>query len=309
MVAVREGGAGRERRPVSSRDRDFLRRVVGCTLRRAVAVTVLDSAADGGRSDPVAGLIVVVPRQAKREGVVDVVAERRESRPVALIVRAVLHVRVVTRALTGDPNRRVIAERRIQCAAHSHGVPLAVFGGRLAGEHAEHGASWQNVDRSARGIPAVQRSLRSLQDLYSFKIVKQSTCCCRPCDIDAVEVEGDGGILERITGKVANAAHVTDGGTALERTDLESGREIDEISGRVTPASPISCGDNTLIDTAARWTSSTCFCAVTTTGANSAALVVSRAPRIHANERALRSPSQASLTRRNRSTSDSSRHT
>ena len=82
-------------------------------------------------------LLVVVAAEAQRQRVARIEAERHSTGPVVLIVRSVLHIRVMRHALPGDANGRAVAKRHVVPAHELPAVVAAVFGGQFTVLHAK----------------------------------------------------------------------------------------------------------------------------------------------------------------------------
>ena len=105
-----------------------------------------------------------------------------------------------------DPQGGVLAEPEIDRALRVHGVVVAVRPDRIARGLAQMGLDGEDVDRARGGIATVKRALRPLQHLDPVDVIEGAEGRARPRDIDAVDVEGGGGIGARREGEVADAA-------------------------------------------------------------------------------------------------------
>ena len=68
-----------------------------------------------------------------------------------------------------------------------------------------------------------KRALRAFQDLDALEIVEKPGRGVRTTDENAVHVEGDGGVGERVAGEVAGAAQVVDGNGCRAGGHLQRG--------------------------------------------------------------------------------------
>jgi hypothetical protein len=107
---------------------------------------------------------------------------------------------------------------------------IAAEGGLGVGlDLVELGLCRDDVDRAARRVTAAQRALGTAVHLDAFDIVKHRAEAAGARHVDAIHVQGDGGIPKLCIVIGADAPDV-DGGAALLRADLQTGHHHRQVS-------------------------------------------------------------------------------
>ena len=149
----------------------------------------------------------IIQRNANRK-IVSKLTEHLETDALALFIIAAVSVATIAiDQLTRNADRAVFTKWRVDRTFHIKGVIVAISGGGIARKLAELRLYRNDVDRTARGITAVQCALRAFQNFDPFEVVKCPCRRCRTAQIYAINVESDRRIGEAVVGVIANAAH------------------------------------------------------------------------------------------------------
>ena len=115
------------------------------------------------------------------------------ARLLLVIVVAIRQVSITTHDVERGPHREVFLQRHVHCALHAPQIVVAEVDGQIAAELRTR-LLRDDVDDARGGVPAIERSLRSLEHLDARHVIEVAADLAGAGDVDSVDVHRDRGL-------------------------------------------------------------------------------------------------------------------